>query len=136
MSANQILTESFVISNTLEGEADLEYSITESEYKWIDSNETGNSNWVTLDAPTQVIFDHNDDAASPIELGFDFPFYDGTYNQCTINPNGWVGFGGDSNAWDNSSLPATDVPKERLSISLKVLVRISAVGVSPFEGFS
>jgi len=109
MSANQILTESFVITNTLEGEADLEYSISESEYKWIDSNETGNSNWITLDEPIQVVFDHNDDAASPIDLGFDFPFYDNYYNQCTINPNGWVGFGGDSNAWDNSSLPA-DVP--------------------------
>ena len=109
MSANQILTESFVITNTLEGEADLEYSIAESEYKWIDSNETGSSNWVTLDNPIQVVFDHNDDAASPVDLGFDFPFYDNNYNQCTINPNGWVGFGGDSNAWDNSSLPA-DVP--------------------------
>jgi len=109
MSANQILTESFVITNTLEGEADLEYSISESEYKWIDSNETGDSNWITLDQPIQVIFDHNDDAASPVDLGFDFPFYDNNYNQCTINPNGWVGFGGDSNAWDNSSLPA-DVP--------------------------
>ena len=109
MSANQILTESFVITNTLEGEADLEYSISESEYKWIDSNETGSSNWITLDEPIQVVFDHNDDAASPVDLGFDFPFYDNNYNQCTINPNGWVGFGGDSNAWDNSSLPA-DVP--------------------------
>ena len=109
MSSNQILTESFVITNTLEGEADLEYSIAESEYKWIDSNETGSSNWVTLDNPIQVVFDHNDDAASPVDLGFDFPFYDNNYNQCTINPNGWVGFGGDSNAWDNSSLPA-DVP--------------------------
>ena len=109
MSANQISTESFIIANTLEGEADLEYSIAESEYKWIDSNETGSSNWVTLDNPIQVVFDHNDDAASPVDIGFDFPFYDNNYNQCTINPNGWVGFGGDSNAWDNSSLPA-DVP--------------------------
>ena len=109
MSANQILTESFIIANTLEGEADLEYSIAESEYKWIDSNETGSSNWITLDNPIQVVFDHNDDAASPVDIGFDFPFYDNNYNQCTINPNGWVGFGGDSNAWDNSSLPA-DVP--------------------------
>ena len=110
MSANQTLTESFVITNTLEGEADLEYNISESEYKWIDSNETGNSNWITLDQPTQVVFDHNDDAANPIDLGFNFPFYNGSYNQCTINPNGWVGFGGDSNAWDNSSLPASDIP--------------------------
>jgi len=109
MSANQTLTESFVITNTLEAEADLEYTISESEYKWIDSNETGDSNWITLDQPIQVVFEHNDDAASPIELGFDFPFYDNNYNQCTINPNGWIGFGGDSNAWDNSTLPA-DVP--------------------------
>ena len=33
-------------------------------------------------------------------------------------------------------MPATAVPRERLSISLKVLVRISAVGVRPEVGFS
>ena len=33
-------------------------------------------------------------------------------------------------------MPATAVPSERLSISLKVLVRISAVGVRPVLGFS
>jgi len=33
-------------------------------------------------------------------------------------------------------MPATEVPSDRLSISLKVLVRISAVGVSPLDGFS
>jgi hypothetical protein len=33
-------------------------------------------------------------------------------------------------------MPATAVPRERLSISLKVLVRISAVGVRPAVGFS
>jgi hypothetical protein len=33
-------------------------------------------------------------------------------------------------------MPATEVPSERLSISLKVLVRISAVGVRPVLGFS
>jgi len=110
MSANDSTIESFVITNTLEGEADLEYTISESAYKWIDSNETGNSNWINLDNPIQVIFDHNDDAANPINIGFDFELYDQTYNQCTINPNGWIGFGGDSNAWDNSSLPTSDVP--------------------------
>jgi len=110
MSSNQTLTEYFVITNTQFGEADLEYSIAESEYKWIDSNDTGNSNWITLDNPTQVIFDHNDDAPSPIALGFDFPLYDNSFNECTINPNGWIGFAGDSDAWDNSSLPTSDVP--------------------------
>ena len=110
MSANDSAIESFVITNTLAGEADLEYSISESEYKWIDSNETGQSNWIDLDNPIQVVFDHNDDAAAPINLGFDFTLYEQSYSQCTINPNGWVGFGGDSNAWDNSALPASDIP--------------------------
>ena len=27
-----------------------------------------------------------------------------------MNPNGWIGFNGDSDAWDNSSLPASDIP--------------------------
>jgi len=110
MSADDNLIESFTISNTLLGEADLEYTIAESDYKWIDSNETGVSEWVTLDNPTQVNFDHNDDAAAPINIGFDFEVYGNTYNQCTVNPNGWIGFNGDSDAWDNSSLPASDIP--------------------------
>ena len=110
MSSNDTAVESFVITNTLEGEADLEYTISESDYKWIDSNETGESNWITLDSPTQLVFDHNDNAPPPVNLGFDFTLYEQSYNQCTINPNGWVGFGGDSNAWDNSALPASDVP--------------------------
>ena len=110
MSADDNLIESFTISNTLLGEADLEYTIAESDYKWIDSNETGVSEWVTLDNPTQVNFDHNDDAAAPINIGFDFEVYGNTFNQCTVNPNGWIGFNGDSDAWDNSSLPASDIP--------------------------
>ena len=110
MSADDTASESFIISNTLLGEADLEYSISESVYKWIDSNETGSSEWITLDNPIQINFDHNDDAAAPVNIGFDFELYGSTYSQCTINPNGWIGFNGDSNAWDNSTLPANDVP--------------------------
>jgi len=110
MSADDTSSESFTISNTLLGEADLEYSISESVYKWIDSNETGSSEWITLDNPTQINFDHNDDATAPVNIGFDFELYGATYSQCTINPNGWIGFNGDSNAWDNSTLPASDVP--------------------------
>ena len=92
------------------GEANLEYSILESDYKWIDSNDQLESNWITLDSPTQVNFSHNDYAPEAINFGFDFHLKDQLYTQCTINPNGWIGLGGDSDAWNNAALPSDDIP--------------------------
>jgi len=109
-SSNQNFVESFVIANTNFAEANLEYSILASDYKWIDSNDQVESNWITLDNPTQVNFTHNDQAPEAINLGFDFNLKEQLYNQCTINPNGWIGLGGDSDAWNNAALPSSEIP--------------------------
>jgi hypothetical protein len=44
-------------------------------------------------------------------MGFDFPFYGQIYNECIINPNGWVGFGNDDTGWDNISIPSSSAPR-------------------------
>jgi len=67
--------------------------------------------WVNIDGMgTQYTFPHNDEAGAQINIGFDFPFLGGTYSQCIINANGWVGFGSDSDAWENTNIPSSAAP--------------------------
>jgi len=67
--------------------------------------------WVDIDGMgTLYTFPHNDEAGDQINIGFDFPFLGGTYNECIINANGWVGFGSDNTAWDNTSIPSSAAP--------------------------
>tara|TARA_B100000315_G_scaffold260807_1_gene325617 strand:+ start:6549 stop:9656 length:3108 start_codon:yes stop_codon:yes gene_type:complete len=70
------------------------------EYEWIDITATG----------TQISFPNNDQAADPINIGFDFPFYGESYSECIVNANGWMGFGSDNNSWDNTSIPDGSAP--------------------------
>ena len=82
-------------------------------YFWSDSNNESNleSEWIDIsDIGTLYEFDNNDESGEVIDIGFDFPFYGQNRNQLFINPNGWIGFGDDSNEWDNSSIPSTDAP--------------------------
>ena len=37
-------------------------------------------------------------------------FYNQIYNQCIINPNGWIGFGEDNTEWDNVEIPSSIAP--------------------------
>ena len=59
---------------------------------------------------TQYAFPHNDEAGAQINLGFDFPFLGETYGQCIINANGWIGFGNDNAAWENTNIPSSSAP--------------------------
>ena len=81
---------------------------------WADSDneESVNFEWIDIsDIGIQYNFPGNDDAGAIIDIGFDFPFYEASYNQCIINPNGWIGFGEDSNAWDNLEIPSNQAPR-------------------------
>ena len=114
------------ISNTGEDESILTYSLKISQFEnpmggpdieenyWSDSdNETAiDANWIDItDTGTLYSFPTNDASGESIQLGFDFPFYGETYNECIINPNGWVGFGDDNTEWDNGSVPSTSAPR-------------------------
>lgn len=83
-------------------------------YLWSDSEieDAAEYNWVDIaDMGNQLSFPHNDIAADPVDMGFEFPFYGQGYTQCIINPNGWVGFGEDNTAFSNSSIPAASAPQ-------------------------
>jgi len=80
---------------------------------WSDSGQDTDISveWVDIDGMgTQYTFPHNDEAGAQIDIGFDFPFLGGTYSQCIINANGWVGFGSDSDAWENTNIPSSAAP--------------------------
>jgi len=104
--------EAFVIANL--GETDLEFSIDPDGYSWKDSNSDNfDYNWIDIsEESTLISFSHNDYASNQIiNLDYDFPFFESYYNSLIVNPNGWVGFGEDNTAWDNTSLPDSNSPR-------------------------
>ncbi len=83
-------------------------------YEWIDSNEPNgpNYNWRDISGiGTAVNFSHNDYGTALMPIGFNFNYYGTNYSQFRINPNGWIGFGNDSSAWSNTSIPNTSSPR-------------------------
>ena len=110
------------ISNIGEEGSNLNYDVSASVFldalgsdnsgnAWSSSDYGTSFDWVDIEGlSTLVNFTNNDSANGTIPIGFDFPIYGQTYNECSVNANGWIGFGGDSGAWDNSSLPTDEVP--------------------------
>ena len=110
------------ISNIGEEGSTLSYQVSASSFlNNLGSDDSGNSwnssdyeitfDWIDIeDIGTTINFLNNDSANGTVPIGFDFPIYGQTYSQCSINANGWIGFGGDSGAWDNSNLPTDEVP--------------------------
>ncbi|MCK4338646.1 MAG: T9SS type A sorting domain-containing protein [Candidatus Cloacimonetes bacterium] len=86
-----------------------------SDNYWNDSNHPAGPdyNWVDISGlvDTAVIFTHNDTASGPFDIGFDFTFYDSTYSEFIISPNGWIGFGDDWTDYHNYSIPRVDAPR-------------------------
>ena len=126
LSQDQSSTTTLEISNVGEDESTLYYNIGVSPFEntgggpddngnlWADSDDESSISvdWIDISSiGTQIAFPHNDEAADPINIGFDFSFYGQSYSQCIVNPNGWVGFGFDNNAWDNTSIPSTSAPR-------------------------
>ncbi len=120
---------SITISNTGEDESVLFYSLSIRSFEnpmggpdninnfWSDSNNESNleSEWIDIsDIGTLYEFDNNDESGEVIDIGFDFPFYGQNRDQLFINPNGWIGFGDDSNAWDNTSIPSNSAPRSAI----------------------
>jgi choice-of-anchor B domain-containing protein len=110
------------ILNSGEEGSNLSYEVSASSFmNDLGSDNFGNSwnsseneiifDWIDIEnLGTTINFTNNDSANGTIPVGFNFPIYGQTYNECSVNANGWIGFGGDSGAWDNSNLPTDEVP--------------------------
>tara|TARA_A100001011_G_C14321233_1_gene850773 strand:+ start:3752 stop:8185 length:4434 start_codon:yes stop_codon:yes gene_type:complete len=89
----------------------LSSSVDEFGYSWgySQSNILIESEWIEItESAILLSFDDNDQANGLTDIGFSFPFYQNTYSQCLVNPNGWIGFGDDSDAWNNKELFGED----------------------------
>ena len=112
----------FQVSNIGEEGSTLDYDFSVSPFEnsqgsdnsgnsWSSSDYGAGFDWIDIEGmSTPVNFVNNDTANGTIPIGFDFPIYGQNYTECSVNANGWIGFGGDANAWDNSELPNSDIP--------------------------
>ncbi|MBC21662.1 MAG: hypothetical protein CMG54_02010 [Candidatus Marinimicrobia bacterium] len=129
LESNQSLTDIFTITNSGEPESNLSYSLSvspfvnqqsdvdEGGYAWSssDADEYINYDWIDIsDNNTSVVFESNDQSPGYFDIGFNFPFYGNNYDQILINPNGWVGFGDDNDAWDNESIFDESAPRNAI----------------------
>jgi hypothetical protein len=125
MLTNETETDNLILTNTGEEGSILNYQIynspfsevfsnpDEANYYWIDSDYSDIEDyyWVNIgDAGNQVWFENNDFSSGPFNIGFEFPFYNNTYSNFIINPNGWIGFGEDNPGYENLSIPSSDAP--------------------------
>ena len=129
VALNETASSNLIFSNIGEAGSVLSYAISEtyplpfvnpgggpdsfSQY-WSDSDLDSDLNYEWVDISglgTQLVFPHNDQAADPINISFEFPFYGETYTQCIVNPNGWIGFGEDNTAFSNTSIPSSSAPQ-------------------------
>ena len=128
INLNNILTESFVITNEGDDGSAVNYSVTATDPPAFETPALGPDggnyivaystdevslgyDWIEIEGlGTEAIFEHNDVSTSPISLPFAFPFYENNYSQFIINPNGWIGFGEDNSNWSNVEIPSPDGP--------------------------
>ena len=83
------------------------YGIEQVEYDWIDLSQTGQA--ITH-------FSHMDDGVAQVSLGFQFPFFDASYDTAYVCNNGFVSFGDRSTEYDNVQLPSTWIPEKTLCV--------------------
>ena len=126
LNAGESADYTFIISNIGEEGSVLDYEISNSPFLnplgsdnsgnlWSSSDAEIDFNWIDISANSTIVnFVNNDEASGTIPIGFDFPFYGDNYDQCSINPNGWLGFGGDSDEWDNSEIPSPNISSAAL----------------------
>ncbi len=112
LASNQTSAQSIAVSNS--GQMNLTVEIDPFGYYWKDNgDEFVDYGWIDIgENNTTFTFPHNDEAANEIvNFPFEFPFYEDNYSSCIVNANGWIGFGDDSNTWQNIGIPNIDAPR-------------------------
>jgi hypothetical protein len=89
-------------------------------YIWKDSDEPGGPtfDWIDISAVgTTIPFASSDDSNyGPIPIGFDFPFYENSYDTVRVSTNGFLSFTSTSSDLSNSLLPGTGSPENLLAV--------------------
>jgi hypothetical protein len=81
-------------------------------HMWIDSDEPGGPafNWVDITSVGTEVFPGEDGYVGPVNIGFNFPFYENSYSGIYIGSNGFLSFGGGSGDYSNDPIPNSSSP--------------------------
>ena len=87
-------------------------------YSWSDSDEPGGPTyaWVDITSVGTTVALGDDASSGPISLGFDFPFYENSYNAVYIGSNGILTFGAGSTSRLNTALPTASEPNNLIAM--------------------
>ena len=104
-------------------------------YRWADSDDPGGPafDWVDITGiGTPVTFTTADDNnVQSIPIGFNFPYYGGTFSTVNICTNGWLSFTSTSTDFTNDPLPNSAAPENLLAVFWDDLIP----GTSPARVF-
>ncbi len=101
------------------------YTVTEQDsfgYYWCDNDDPDGPdyNWIDITGIGEVVdfWGYNDNGNSgQLDLGFDFDFYENTYDEFNICVNGWISF---NNAfimqWENEVIPHLALPNNMVAV--------------------
>ncbi len=81
-------------------------------YTWSD---TQPFTWLDASSGTNAGVTGDDKFVGPIPIGFDFPFYENTYNELYITTNGLITFGEPSYSFDNRAMPFLVEPQNLIA---------------------
>jgi len=86
-------------------------------YTWIDSDEAGGPEyaWTEISGMGTVAGTGDDANLGPFDLGFEFPYYGGTFESVRICTNGWLSFTSTSTAYSNQGIPNAADPNNLLA---------------------
>jgi len=87
-------------------------------HKWIDSDEAGGPpvSWIDISGSGTPVYLDDDDYTGPVNIGFNFPFYENSYTQLFIGSNGMVTFGGGNSEYSNTGIPNNSAPNNFIPV--------------------
>jgi hypothetical protein len=108
-------------------------------YAWTDSDEPGGPvyDWVDISGVGSLVWPIGtyelDDNQGPFPIGFNFSWYENTFDQLYVTTEGWISFTSTSNAWSNQPLPnsGSSVPENLLAALWDDLVHRRGTGSEP-----
>ena len=87
-------------------------------YQWIDSDEAGGPDfdWIDISAIGTELTLSDDSYSDALSLGFQFPFYENSYNDVYVSSNGLLSFGAGYTTTSNSNLPNSSTPNNLIAM--------------------
>jgi hypothetical protein len=87
-------------------------------YTWMASDETGGPafDWVDISGTGSPLALTDDSSNGPIDLGFEFPFFDEVKTSCFVGSNGFISFDEGSSSLSNQNLPTDWAPNNLIAV--------------------